>query len=182
MIAVNKPRKQVVLYRVAMIGADRSSSDCNPEIALSVSPTRPTPRRAAAIANCVAATVFGALAGGVLWCFASVSTSHDTTLLIVPIGIALGLFMRWQGYTRRVAMPCAALATLIAFAYAEYLFAAVRIAQSLGLPMRDALFKAGFALTSDIAWSNLHTHDGVLLAIAVLLAAAAASLRSAQRS
>ncbi len=148
---------------------------------MSASPSAPALGRAAAIATCVASTIFGALAGGVLWCFVSISTRHDTGFLILPIGIALGLFMRWQGYARHVAISCAALATLFAFTYAEYLFAVVRIAQTLGLPMRETLFKAGVALTADIAWGNLHARDGVLLALAVLLSGGAASLRSARR-
>ena len=148
---------------------------------MSVPHSIPTPGRAAAIATCVASTVFGALAGGVLWCFVSVSTRLETGIFILPLGIALGLFMRWQGFARHVAMPCAALSTLIAFAYAEYLFGAVRIAQMLGLPLREALFKAGFALTADVAWGNLHVRDGVLLALAVLLSAGVASLHSTPR-
>ena len=148
---------------------------------MSVPPFIPAPGRAVAVATCIASTIFGALAGGVLWCFVSISTRHDTDFLIVPIGIALGLFMRWQGFARAIAVSCAALATLIAFTYAEYLLGAVRIAQMLGLPLREALFKAGFALTADIAWGNLHARDGVLLALAVLLSAGAASLRSARR-
>ncbi|HEY8009892.1 MAG TPA: hypothetical protein VIE67_02735 [Rudaea sp.] len=149
---------------------------------MSVPHSTPAPHRTATIATCIASTVFGALAGGVLWCFISVSTRLETGIFILPLGIALGLFMRWQGFARPVAMSCAALSTLIAFAYAEYLFGAVRIAQMLGLPLREALFKAGFALTADIAWGNLHTRDGVLLALAILLSAGAASLRSTRRS
>ena len=132
-------------------------------------------------ASSLASTVFGGLAGGVLWCFASVSTRYDTDVLIIPIGIALGALLRWQGFSGRRAMLCAAASTLIAFAYAQYLFSAVRIAQTLGFPLREALFKSGFALTADIAWGNIHLREGILLAGAIVLSMATASLRGKHR-
>lgn len=127
------------------------------------------------LASCLS-VVLGALAGGVIWCFASVSMRFETDFLIVPLGFALGLFLRWQGFRGRWAIGCAVAATLLAFAYAQYLFAAVRIAQTLGLPLRDAMFKAGPALTSSIAWGNLHARELTLLAGGIIAAAAAAAI------
>ena len=124
-----------------------------------------------------ASVALGALAAGVLWCFIAVAVRFETDFLIVPLGLALGLFLRWQGFHGRWGAGCAAFATLIAFAYAQYLFAAVRIAQNLGLPLRDALFKAGPALIGDIAWGNLHGREALLLAVAAAAAVAAVAGR-----
>lgn len=139
--------------------------------------TTDSARRPGVLASC-ASVGLGALAAGVIWCFASVALRFDTDFLIVPLAVALGLFLRWQGFRGRWGAGCAALATLIAFVYAQYLFAAVRIAQNLGLPLRDALLKAGPALIGDIAWGNLHWREGFLLAIAaaVSMIAVAAKL------
>ncbi len=90
-----------------------------------------------------------------LWCFVALPTRLDANVFLIPIGVALGLFVRWQGYARGLAVLCTTLSCVLAFAYAEYLFAAVRIAQSLSLSLREALFKSGFALTADIAWGKL---------------------------
>jgi len=51
----------------------------------------------------------------------------------------------------------------------------------MGLPLREALFKAGFGLTADIAWANLRTPDWVALALAVAAGVAVARLRSSSR-
>jgi hypothetical protein len=144
--------------------------------------SQPTPgassRHNPGIAASVASVAFGALAGGALWCFVSVAIRYNTDALIIPIGFALGVFLRWQGFSGRQAMLCAAAATVLAFAYAQYLFGAVRIAQGLGFPLREALFKADFALIADVAWANLRIHDWVALAIAMLLGCAVAAVRA----
>ena len=132
------------------------------------------------IASCLS-VVLGALAGGVIWCFASLASPIDMEFLIVPLGVALGAFLRWQGFRGGWAIGCAGVATLLAFAYAQYLFAAVRIAQTLGLPLRDALFKAGPALTTSIAWGNLHIREGVALGLATIAAMAMAGFRRASK-
>lgn len=129
----------------------------------------------------LASVGLSALAAGVAWCFVTVAVRFDTAFLIVPLGLTLGLFLRWQGFRGRWGAGCAALATLIAFAYAQYLFAAVRIAQNLGLPLRDALFKAGPALIGDIAWGNLHGREALLLAVASACAVLASSGRIPSR-
>lgn len=140
-------------------------------------PSVPTAAQHPGILASLASACLSALAAGVAWCFVAVAVRFDTAFLIVPLGLALGLFLRWQGFRGRWGAGCAALATLIAFAYAQYLFAAVRIAQNLGLPLRDALFKAGPALTGDIAWGNLHRQEALLLALAIGAAMIAAAGR-----
>jgi hypothetical protein len=125
--------------------------------------------------------LLGGMAGGVAWCFLSLWLPWFAQYGIVPIAIVLALSARWQGYRRGTAIACTLLAVLIAFIYAQYLFGAVRIADSMGLPLRDALFKAGFGLTADIAWANLRASDGIALAIACVTAAATAGLDGLSR-
>jgi hypothetical protein len=114
--------------------------------------------------------LLGGLAGGVAVCFVAVSTRLNDDLLLVLVGIALGVFLRWQGFAGRRAVLCAAFATALAFAYAQFLFGAVRIAQTLGLPLRDVMSKAGATLISDIAIGNLHAREWIVLGIAIALA------------
>ena len=116
--------------------------------------------------------LLGALAGGVAVCFVAVSTRLNSDLLLVLVGIALGVFLRWQGFAGRRAVLCAAFATTLAFAYAQFLFGAVRIAQTLGLPLRDVMSKAGTALIGDIAIGNLHAREWIVLGVAIALAVA----------
>jgi len=133
-----------------------------------------------AIAILVSA-LLGGMAGGVAWCFLSLWLPWFAQFWIVPIAIVLAVSARWQGYREIAAVTCTLLAVLIAFAYAQYLFGAVRIADSMGLPLREALLKAGFGLTFDIAWANLRTPDWVTLALAVAAGVAVARLRRSSR-
>jgi hypothetical protein len=129
-------------------------------------------RRAVAV---FVSALLGGLAGGAAWCFLALWLPWLGAFWIVPIGIALAAFARWQDYRGGAAIVCAMLAIAIAFGYAQYLFGAVRIADSMGLPLRDALFKAGFGLTVDIALSNLRISDALALAAALLAGAVAAN-------
>ncbi|MFT3789525.1 MAG: hypothetical protein QM741_00295 [Rudaea sp.] len=136
-----------------------------------------TPRPADASRSVLAVLVsalLGGLAGGMSWCFLALWLPWPTQFWIVPIAIGLAAFACWQDYRGRVAVACTALAIGIAFIYAQYLFGAVRIADSMGLSLREALFKAGFNLTADIAWANLRTKDWVALAVALLVGMGAA--------
>jgi hypothetical protein len=111
------------------------------------------------------------LAAGALWCLLALAIDHDPTFLIVPLAIVLALFLRWQGYHGRRGAICALAATLIAFVYAQYLFAAVRIAQMLGFPLRSTLFKMDFALAWQATRANLSAWDIGLLVLACVVAA-----------
>jgi hypothetical protein len=111
------------------------------------------------------------LAAGALWCLLALAIDHDPTFLIVPLAIALALFLRWQGYNGRRGAICAVAATLLAFVYAQYLFAAVRIAQMLGFPLRSTLFKLDFALAWQATRANLSAWDMGLLVLACVAAA-----------
>lgn len=150
-----------------------------PDISLSQRASKPA--RPSTIAILVSA-LLGGLAGGVAWCFLSLWLPWSVQFWIVPIGILLAASARWQGYRGGAAIACTVLAIAIAFVYAQYLFGAVRIADSMGLPLREALFKAGFGLTADIAWAHLRMSDWIAFALAILLGsgAAMARLRSAK--
>ena len=111
------------------------------------------------------------LAAGALWCLLALAIDHDPTFLIVPLAIGLALFLRWQGYQGRRGALCAVAATLLAFVYAQYLFAAVRIAQMLGFSLRSTLFKMDFALAWQATRANLSAWDIGLLVLACIAAA-----------
>lgn len=118
-----------------------------------------------------ATVLMGGLAGGALWCLLSLATDHDTTFLIVPLAILLAIFLRWQGYAGRSGAIGTVLATVLTFAYAQYLFAAVRIAQMLGFPLRSTLFKMDFALAWQVFRAHLRVWDIGLLVLACAVAA-----------
>jgi len=138
-------------------------------------------RTAPGAISILVSALLGGMAGGVAWCFLSLWLPWFAQFWIVPISIALAVSARWQGYREGAAIACTTLAVLFAFTYAQYLFGAVRIAYSMGLPLREALFKAGFGLTADIAWANLRTPDWVALALAVAAGVIVARLRSPSR-
>jgi hypothetical protein len=110
------------------------------------------------------------LAAGALWCLLALAIDHDATFLIVPLAIVLALFLRWQGYDGPRGAVCAVAAILLAFIYAQYLFAAVRIAQMLGFPLRSTLFKMDFALAWQATRANLSVWDLGLLLLACVVA------------
>ncbi len=94
----------------------------------------------------LASVLLGGLAAGAVWCLLSLATDYDTTFLIVPLAAGLGAFLRWQGLRGSQGTISTIAATLLAFVYAQYLLAAVRVAQMLGFPLRSVLFKMDFAL------------------------------------
>ncbi|MEO8801755.1 MAG: hypothetical protein ABI304_12360 [Rudaea sp.] len=130
-----------------------------------------TPRKNPSVISTVAGIVLSGLAGGAIWCLLSLLTEYDTTLLIVPLAIGIAAFMRWQRYRGIHGAISAVAATLIAFAYAQYLFAAVRIAQMLGFSLRNTLFKMDFGLAWHAIRANLDVWHVGLLILACALAA-----------
>ena len=119
----------------------------------------------------IVTAVMCGLAAGALWCLLALAIDHDSTFLIVPLAIGLAFFLRWQGYGGRRGAICAVAATLIAFVYAQYLFAAVRIAQMLGFPLRSTLFKMDSALAWQVFRGHLSAWDIGLLVLACVVAA-----------
>jgi len=71
---------------------------------------------------------------------------------------------------------------LICLIYTQYLYAAVRMADMLGFPLRDTLFNLDWRLTLQIASANLGASDVVIFALAPLLAASVASKWPRQRA
>lgn len=133
------------------------------------------------VVSTLASIVLGGLAAGAIWCVLALSIGRDTTFLIVPLAIALAFFMRWQRYRGLRGALCAIAATLLAFAYAQYLFAAVRIAQMLGIALREALGKMGIGMALQVARANLGAWDVVWLLLACVLAAGL-MLRTSRRT
>ncbi|MGA9335086.1 MAG: hypothetical protein WBV39_12475 [Rudaea sp.] len=130
-----------------------------------------TPRKNPRVAAALAGIVLSGLAAGALWCLLSLTTERDTTLLIVPLATAIAAFMRWQRYGGIHGAICAVAATLLAFTYAQYLFAAVRIAQMLGFSLRATLFKMDFGLAWQVTCANLDLWRIGLLVLACIVAA-----------
>ena len=127
--------------------------------------------------TCAANVLLAGLAAGALWCLLSLTTDSDTSYLIVPLALVIGVFMRWQGYRGRVGAISAVTATLIAFVYAQYLFAAVNMAGMLGFPLRDTLFKMDLPLAWQIVRAHASIFDIVFLAVACAGSAWAAAWR-----
>jgi hypothetical protein len=137
-----------------------------PVVAMLQSPPRSAPKLW--LAGITA--IMGGLAGGALWCLLSLAVDYNTTFLILPLAVGLAIFLRWQGYSGRLGSICAVTGTLLMFVYAQYLFAAVRIAQMLGFPLRSTLFKMDFALAWQVFRGHLNAYDVGLLLLACVAA------------
>jgi hypothetical protein len=121
-------------------------------------------------------TLFGSvllsgLAAGAVWCLLALGLTRGAEFLIVPLGGAIGLYFLWLGFRGTRGATCATSAVLVAFVYAQYLFAAVRVAQILGFPLRRTLFKMDWGLAWQASLANLGTQDFVWLAMACAIAA-----------
>lgn len=132
-------------------------------------PTTPS-RKTPGLFSCLATTAIAGLATGALWCLLALGLSRGGEFLIVPLGAAIGLYFRWLGFSGKRGTICATSAALIAFAYAQYLFAAVRVAQMLGFSLRNTLFRMDFGLAWQGALANLVALDFFALATAIFVA------------
>lgn len=131
---------------------------------------RPPRNPSGGLISAILAIALGGLSCGALWCLLALSLTRGAEFLIVPLGVAIGLYFRWLGFRGARGAICATSAVLIAFVYAQYLFAAVRVAQILGFPLRNTLFKMDWGLAWQAASANLAASDFVALATAVALA------------
>jgi len=120
----------------------------------------------------VSSVLLSGLAAGALWCLLSLGIERGISTLVVPLGLAIGLYFRWLGVRNAAGAACATASILLAFVYAQYLFAAVRIAQMLGFPLRSTLFKMDLGL----AWQVTRANVGAVELVCLLLACAAATL------
>ena len=128
-------------------------------------------RKTPGLFSCIATTAIAGLAGGALWCLLALNMSSGAGFLIVPLAGFIDTYFRWLGFRGVRGAICATSAILIAFAYAQYLFAAVRVAQMLGFALRNTLFKMDLGLAWHAASANLGTWDFVWLALACAIAA-----------
>ena len=129
----------------------------------------------ASLWSCVATITIAGLAAGALWCLLALGLPRGGEFLIVPLGAAIGLYFRWLGFAGRRGAFCAVASALIAFVYAQYLFAAVRVAQMLGFPLRNTLFKMDWGLAWQVASANLGVRDFTWLVLACAVAMPVAS-------
>lgn len=120
--------------------------------------------------SAILAILLGGLSCGALWCLLALGLTRGGEFLIVPLGIAIGWYFRWLGFRGVRGAVCATSAVLVAFVYAQYLFAAVRVAQMLGFALRNTLFKMDWGLAWQAARSNLAIWDFVALVAACVTA------------
>ena len=133
----------------------------------------PTQRRTPpGLWSCLFTTAIAGLAAGALWCLLALALPRGADFLIVPLGGAIGFYFRWLGFPGKRGAICAIASVLIAFVYAQWLFAAVRVAQMLGFPLRNTLFKMDWGLAWHAASANIGTWDFVWLALALMTAVA----------
>lgn len=116
--------------------------------------------------SCVFTIAIVGLATGALWCLLALGLARGAQFLIVPLAAVIGFYFRWLGFRGKRGVACAIASVLIAFVYAQYLFAAVRVAQVLGFALRDTLFKMDWALAWQAASAHLGAWDFVWLAVA----------------
>jgi len=129
-----------------------------------------SPARSGAIVL-IATMLLSGLAGGAACCLLALMGQWDPVWMMLPIALAIGAFMRWQQFTGALGSIAAASAMLISVAYAEYLYAAVRMADMLGFPLRDTFFKMDWRL----AWQIVRGNEGGLhLAVMILALTVAA--------
>ena len=130
----------------------------------------PPLRRGSAFAL-LASIILSGLAAGALWCLLSLGIERGIGTLIVPLAVGIGIYFRWLGHRGTRGVSGAVAAVLIAFVYAQYLFAAVRVAQMLGFPLRSTLFKMDAGLAWQVTRGNLGVLDLASLLLACVLAA-----------
>jgi len=141
-------------------------------------PIPTSPRRGGAFVV-VAITLLTGLAGGALCCLLALAIRQEPTWLMLPMALVIGAFVRWQDYRGLRGALVAATAMLLCVVYAEYIYAAVRMADMLGFPLRDTLFKLDWRM----AWQIVRGNSGLVEAAVVILApaiAAALTARSAR--
>jgi len=125
----------------------------------------------------ITATLLSGLAAGALWCLLSIFIDSQSAVVLIAFAALIGWFMRWLDYADRCGAVGAVIATLIAFVYAQYLFAAVRMANLLGFPLRDTLFRMDLPYAWRIVRDGVTILDIGFAAIACVVAVLAATLR-----
>jgi hypothetical protein len=129
------------------------------------------------LAALIAATLLSGLAAGALWCLLSIFIDTQSAAVLIAFGALIGWFMRWLDYADRRGAAGAVIATLIAFVYAQYLFAAVRMANLLGFPLRDTLFRMDLPYAWRIVRDGVTLWDIGFAIVACVVAVLATTLR-----
>ncbi len=142
-------------------------------------PTRP-PRDGTLVAT--GTVLLTGLAAGALCCLLALLIKLDPAWLMLPSALGIGAFVRWQGYRGARAALIAATAMLLGVLYTEYLYAAVRIADMLGFPLRDTLFKMDWRLAWQITEAHVGASQLLVCAFAILLAVVSALLPASNAS
>jgi hypothetical protein len=112
------------------------------------------------------------LAAGALCCLLALMIKLDPVWLMLPCAFAIGAFVRWQGYRAARGAIIAASTMLLSVLYTEYLYAAVRVADMLGFPLRDTLFKMDWRLAWQLVRGNAGAWEIVAMILSTVLASA----------
>lgn len=128
------------------------------------------------IAALIIAILLSGLAAGALWCLLSIFIDSQSAIVLIAFAALIGWFMRWLDYADRRGAVGAVIATLIAFVYAQYLFAAVRMANLLGFPLRDTLFRMDLPYAWRIVRDSVTWWDIGFAVIACVVAATTTAL------
>ena len=129
------------------------------------------------LAALITAILLSGLAAGALWCLLSIFIDSQSAIVLIEFAAIIGWFMRWLDYADRRGAAGAVIATLIAFVYAQYLFAAVRMANLLGFPLRDTLFRMDLPYAWRIVRDSVTWWDIGFALIACVVAVLATTLR-----
>ena len=133
-------------------------------------PTSASPRPPGLFAVSATALLTG-LAGGALCCLLALALKSEPSWLMLPFAAAVGGLFRWQAFSGARGATAAAAAMLICLIYTEYLYAAVRMADTLGFPLRDTLFKMDFGLAWQMIRANLSWFGALMFLASPALAA-----------
>jgi hypothetical protein len=110
------------------------------------------------------------LAAGALCCLLALMVKLDPAWLMLPFAVAIGAFVRWQNYRGARGAIIAVSAMLLSLLYTEYLYAAVRIADMRGFPLRDTLFKMDWTLAWQIIAGNFSGWEAISSLLAPFVA------------
>jgi len=124
-----------------------------------------------ALVLCATALLTG-LAAGALCCLLALMIKQDPIWLMLPIAVIIGALMRWQRFDGARGAAAAAGAMLICIVYTEYLYAAVRMADMLGFPLRDTLFRMDWRLSWQLSFADFSAWKSIISAFSPALAAA----------
>ena len=128
----------------------------------------------------IATVLLTGLAAGALCCLLALMIRQNPVWLMLPMALAIGAFMRWQRFDGKRGAIAAAGAMLICVIYAEYLYAAVRMADMLGFPLRDTLFKMDWRLAWQVVRGNADAVETAMLVLAPAIAATLCARRGSR--